>query len=289
MFKGVAPVFAVILLIAVTVGIVATTYHGISSLTRETQTGVASSIEHQFDVRGAKLKVDVFGNCKIYLRNTGTKDVPIEIISFYADDKPITPNPSTGIIKKNDVQEITFLNLNPKKYKLLVKIYGNTMDSGYLTCSGPCGAVYFACHVNTSCAVNETEIIDLSAQNNAYAETIGVGGGYSQKLCCSDISSVTTTTGKGTCGAGFTGFVTLSSDTNAQVEKYNYNGTDGFNYKKNICVNLISGSLDCKYDTKTNCLSSGYDKYVVSISSDTNAYIGDEDAYSIVRCCKKIS
>ena len=34
-------------------------------------------IEQQFEVMGTKLKIDVFGDCKIYLANTGTKDVPM--------------------------------------------------------------------------------------------------------------------------------------------------------------------------------------------------------------------
>ena len=85
---------------------------------------------------GTKLKIDVFGNCKIYLANTGTKDVPIEVISFYANEKPVSHTPSTGIIKKGAVQEISFPDLSPGRYKLLVKIYGNTMDFGWMTCTG---------------------------------------------------------------------------------------------------------------------------------------------------------
>ncbi|MBC8520707.1 MAG: hypothetical protein H8D26_01770 [Methanomicrobia archaeon] len=52
--KGVAPALAVVLLAAVTVGVVTTAYYGISSLTSETQVGTSSSIGHEFDVRGQK-------------------------------------------------------------------------------------------------------------------------------------------------------------------------------------------------------------------------------------------
>ncbi len=423
--KGVTPALAVILLSAVTVGVVSTAFYGISSLTEKTQNETSGLIEHEFDVMGAKLKIDVFGDCKIYLANTGTKDIPIEVIGFYVAEpgtetyKPVTTSPTTGTIKKDAVQEINFTGLSTGKHKLIVKIYGNRMDYGYLTCTGPsiacyddsncddgdpcttdtcndagtstsscshtqitncidndgccpdgcvadpsspkydkdCSAVcgnsvvegseecenadlsgctspphgtcdeitcsascsceynlkcdgstcavgstdynnycvapaYFECHVDTSCASGETEIIDLSAKNNAHAEIVGASGGYSQKLCCSNISSVQTTTGTGDCntlGAGFTGLVTLSRDTNAHVEKYSYTGTDGFPHKKNICVELTSGSLDCIYDTKANCNNWGYNKYVVSISGSTNAHVGDQDAYSMVRCCKEIS
>jgi len=152
-------------------------------------------------------------------------------------------------------------------------------------------AVLFSCAIKTSCGGGETEVLGLSAQDNAHAE-LPTEENYTYKLCCANVSSVQTTTGTGTCdtlGAGFTGLITLSGDTNAQVEKYNYTGTDGFDYKKNVCVKLTSGSLDCIYDTKANCLTLGYRGYVVSISDSTNAHLGNEDAYSIVRCCTVIS
>ncbi|MHC1611313.1 MAG: PKD domain-containing protein [Candidatus Methanospirareceae archaeon] len=104
-------------------------------------------------------------------------------------------------------------------------------------------AVLFSCAIKTSCGGGETEVLGLSAQDNAHAE-LPTEENYTYKLCCANVSSVQTTTGTGTCdtlGAGFTGLITLSGDTNAQVEKYNYTGTDGFLYKKNVCVKLVGG------------------------------------------------
>ncbi len=338
--KGVTPALAVILLASVTVGVVSTAYYGISSTTKEAANVSGKQIEQQFEIAGSELKLDNLGNCKIYLRNTGTKDVPIEVISFYVAEpgtetyEPVTTHPTTGTIKKDATQEINFLNLNPKRYKLIVKIYGNRMDYGYLTCTGPsnCGnedldageecddtnlngqtcvslgftggtlsctdsctfntsgctaPIAFSCSIKTGSCGSETEVLALSAKNNSHTEIVGASGGYSQKLCCSNISSVQTTTGTGDCntlGAGFTGLVTLSGDTNAQVEKYNYTGTDGFSYKKNVCVKLTSGSLECSYVPSSACS----DIKVVSISSDTNAHIGNSTAYSdLVLCCEK--
>lgn len=88
------------MLAVVTVGLVATTFYGISDLTKEAADAAARPIEHKFDVMGADLKVDVFGNCKIYLRNLGTDDVPIEVIDFSVDGKPVSISPAIGIIKK---------------------------------------------------------------------------------------------------------------------------------------------------------------------------------------------
>ena len=151
-------------------------------------------------------------------------------------------------------------------------------------------AVLFSCAIKTSCGGGETGVLGLSAQDNALAEIIGGGGNYPYKLCCANISSVQTTTGTGNCdtlGAGFTGLITLSGDTNAQVEKYNYTGTDGFPYKKNVCVKLVGGAeLNCTYTSAIGCDMLTWDK-IISFSSETNAHIGNMSAYSDwVLCCK---
>ena len=425
--KGIAPALAVILLVAVTVGIASTAYYGINTLTQEAAEESSKPIEQQFDMMGADLKVDVFGDCEIYLRNQGTKNIPIDVISFYANEKPVNYTPSTGIIKKDAVQEINFTDLSTGRYKLLVKIYGNTMDFGWMTCTevkchwmnngcgmgscditemnqtcGPTGctggvctegdtqcdydascggtltaniknpinggsffagidtisfegnasggsgsytyswdlgngvtrtgqsfsytypdtdtgsrtitltvtdsasntatdsvtiqinspAVLFSCFINETCNSPYTSVLALSAQDDAHAEIIG-GGNYPYKLCCANVSSVQTTTGKGTCPVGFTGLITLATNstfnknTNAQVEKYNYTGTDGFDYKKNVCVNLTSGSLDCRYMSTAAC-DAWPGKIIISISNSTNAHIGNGTAYSdLVLCCEK--
>lgn len=418
-------------------------------MTEKTQEGSSSLVTHQFDVMGAKLKVDVFGDCKLYLRNTGTKDIPIEFIGFYADNKPVEHTPADGTLKKNDVQEIDFYNyLNPGKYKLLIKIYGKTMDQGRLICGGvecideiPCdplegcsGASYldfycnlgvsecwinhsydcsktdynesvpvtnnnldiacncncsgydieenttngncndgkdndcdgdtdgddydcptapmpaaFSCYINESCgsdvpilafsgACNGTGCTEL-LETNSHAEVSPFEGGYTYKLCCSNVSDVkivnSTTITPEYCPVGFTGLITLATNatfnitTNAQVEKYNYSacnptnwdstcinstsskynvtaddcctmwncsveccppaeGPYGFNFTKNVCVNLTSGSLECVYGTTTECDFGGYEEYVISISNLTNAHIGNSIAYpDLLLCCKK--
>jgi len=189
-------------------------------------------------------------------------------------------------------KSFTYTYINASDYTVTLTVNdsaSNTAtDSILLHIHSP--AVLFSCFINETCNSPYTPVLGLSAQDNAHAEIISVGGNYTYKLCCVNVSSVQTTTGTcDTLGAGFTGLVTLSGDTNAQVEKYNYTGTDGFEYKKNACVKLVGGSLKCIYDTKANCVSWNYNKYVVSISGSTNAHLGNEDAYSTVLCCKEIS
>jgi len=159
-------------------------------------------------------------------------------------------------------------------------------------------AVLFSCAIKTSCGGGETEVLGLSAQDNAHAEIIGGGGNYPYKLCCANVSSVQTTTGTGTCesvlGPSFTGLITLATNstfdknTNAQVERYNYTGTDGFDYKKNVCVKLVGGgSFNCIYSDLDYCDNIMEGEVIFSISNLTNAHIGNYTAYSdLVLCCK---
>ena len=135
MFKGVAPVIAIILLIGITVGGIISAYIGITGLTNNFEHNTEKSIIDKFDARGADLKVDVFGNCKIYLRNTGTKDIPMEAISFYIDDKPANYEPSTGIFKMKNIIEISFSGLSYKRHDVKIKLMGNLLDHGYMVCS----------------------------------------------------------------------------------------------------------------------------------------------------------
>ena len=135
MFKGISPVIAIILLVGVTVGSIITAYIGINSLTDDIKDNTEKSIIKEFDARGADLKVDVFGNCKIYLRNTGTKDIPMEAISFYIDDKPVNYKSSTGIIKTKNTTEINFSDLGYGTHDLKIKLKGNLLEQGSMVCS----------------------------------------------------------------------------------------------------------------------------------------------------------
>jgi len=197
-------------------------------------------------------------------------------------------------------QSFTYNYSNTGSYTVILTVTDNASntatDSILLHIHSP--AVLFSCAIKTSCGGGETEVLGLSAQDNAHAEIIGGGGNYPYKLCCKNVSSVQTTTGTGTCesvlGPSFTGLITLATNstfdknTNAQVEKYNYTSTDGFDYKKNVCVKLTSGSLKCVYTDASTCENIFDWNIIFSISSETNAHLGNSTAYSdLVLCCQK--
>jgi len=203
--------------------------------------------------------------------------------------KPYTYSWDLGETTMNG-KSFTYAYTNANDYIVTLTVTDNASntatDSILLHIHSP--AVLFSCAIKTSCGGDETEVLGLSAQDNAHAE-LPTEENYTYKLCCANVSSVQTTTGTGNCdtlGAGFTGLITLSGDTNAQVEKYNYTGTDGFDYKKNVCAKLTSGSLTCWYDTFSGCAPE-IGKRIISMSDSTNAHIGNYTAYSdLVLCCK---
>ncbi len=283
MFKGIAPVAAIILLIGVTIGGIISAYIGITSLTDDLEHNIEKSIIKEFDARGANLKVDVFGNCKIYLRNTGTKDIPLEAIDLYIDDQPVNYEPSTGIIKMKNVTEISFSGLTYKRYNVKINLMGKLIDQGYMICSGGAPVYDFSCSIKAACNAAETEVLALSDLTNGFAEL--VGGNYSYKLCCENISSVKTELDTD-CSNSYTGLITLSKNTNAFVEDYGIESPSGFSNKTNICVEFNNNArLECARTTSNNCDSWNWKK-LVSFSGATNANIGNISAYpNNVLCC----
>ncbi len=283
MFKGVAPVVVIILLIGITMGGIISAYLGISSLTHDIEHDIEKSIIKEFDARGANLKVDVFGNCKIYLRNTGTKDIPMEAISLYINDKPVNYEPSTGIIKTKNVTEISFSGLSYKRYDVKIKLMGKLLEQGYMVCSGGAPVYDFSCSVKLACNADETEVLALSSLTNGFAELV-TEGNYGYKLCCENITSVKTELDTD-CSGAYTGLISLSKNTNAFVEDYSL--TEGsFGNKTNICVEFNNNArLECTRTTSNNCDEWNWKK-LISSSGPTNANVGNTTAYpNNVLCC----
>ena len=209
--------------------------------------------------------------------------------------KPYTYSWDLGETTMNG-KSFTYAYTNANDYIVTLTVTDNASntatDSILLHIHSP--AVLFSCAIKTSCGGGETEVLGLSAQDNAHAEIIGGGGNYPYKLCCKNVSSVQTTTGTGTCPVGFTGLITLATNstfdknTNAQVERYNYTETDGFDYKKNICVKLVGGAdLNCTYTDYNTCKNILLWKTIISLAGQTNSHLGNSTAYSdLVLCCK---
>ncbi|MDD5098330.1 MAG: hypothetical protein PHD31_01265 [Candidatus Pacebacteria bacterium] len=131
-----------------------------------------------------------------------------------------------------------------------------------LTCSvtdGDCdGTVIFRMH----------DYLGNHAQ--LYSET-----DYPYKVCC---------TGTGisnSCSGNYDTVLKLSSDTNAHAEENTLS-----NYSSNVCLSSSTpGAVACSYSTSCALLGADY-VCLASISSDTNAHVGECSTYATKVCCE---
>jgi len=125
-----------------------------------------------------------------------------------------------------------------------------------------------SCSFN-SCPSGGIYVLKTSDSFNAQAELPGQSN-YSNYICCSGIS--------GTSCSGGTAFLKLSAVTNAHVEENIYS-----NYSTNACLSPIGGeTITCTYSA--TCAAD--EVCLASISSATNAHIGNCSSYSTKVCCK---
>ena len=157
-------------------------------------------------------------------------------------------------------------------YHFRAKAYSSTGLWGYggdqsftTTASG------LACLITTVCS--DTTIFKLSATTNAHAEMPSQAN-YTKYVCCSG-------TGLGTsCSGNYDTVLKLSGLTNAHVEKKTQ-----ANYANSACISVTSGTVLCDYSTDCSLLGADY-TCLASISGDTNAHVGDCNAYATKVCCK---
>jgi len=119
-----------------------------------------------------------------------------------------------------------------------------------------------------SCPSGGTQVLKMSASSNAHAE-LPSQSNYTNYVCCSGISSFSTTSG--------TAFLRLSAMTNAHVER----GDLGNYGTVARLVPLPGETITCTY--QSTC-PSGY-VCLASISSDTNAHIGNCSAFPNRQVC----
>lgn len=271
MKKGTNIIIAAVLLS--TIGLVASIsiYYWTIPIIRETISEQESMIKKEFYILGTKVRVDQVDNCKLYLRNIGGNDLSLDWISFYIDNIPIKWNSSEDILEKDKVVEINLKTDSPLEGDLSIKLRDKTIDLGKIFCY-----ILPICSIKTNCNVTENCIFSLSNLTNAH---VGNCSAYKYKLCCSNIKASYTS---GSCTSGV-GVLSLSANTNAQAQLYNL--PTGFAVKNNICLNSSKGILECIYDTKAWCEFQNYIP-LFSISSESNAHIGDYNSYDKVLCCR---
>jgi parallel beta-helix repeat protein len=136
------------------------------------------------------------------------------------------------------------------------------------------GTGLLVCGINqTSCDAGYTDVLHLSALENAHAELPNETS-YNYKVCCKDANG-TVSIGNSTGAA----FLKLSSSTNAHVEE-----SSQANYNYLAYISASSGGVSCSYSTSCTptqaCLA--------TISGATNAHIADciTNPYATQLCCE---
>lgn len=131
-----------------------------------------------------------------------------------------------------------------------------------------------ACSV-VSGACGGATILKLDS-GTGHAELPGQSN-YSSKVCC---------TGTGisnSCSASPAAVaLKLSSETDAHVEK---NTFSNYSSSNDACLSATTPHVSCDYADDCSSLGAGY-VCLASISSNTNAHVGDCSAYSTKVCCK---
>jgi len=128
-----------------------------------------------------------------------------------------------------------------------------------------------------TCLAGEAEIVRMdNPTTNAPAEMPGQTG-YSYAVCCSaDIPGI-----GNSCTASNTDIaLRLESITNSHVERNDV----GPNYTNDACLSHGTYPVDCRYAADCSTLGANYE-CLASLSSDTNAHMGDCNAYPSRRLC----
>jgi hypothetical protein len=121
----------------------------------------------------------------------------------------------------------------------------------------------------TNCLGGETAVLNMFGTTDSHAE-LATSTNYTQIVCCSGI------TGLGTnCSGTYATVLRLSSTTNAHVQQNTYS-----NYANPVCLSVPAGdTVGVVYGA--SCTGS---TTVASMSSTTNAHIGDLNAYATKIC-----
>ncbi len=238
----------------------------------------------------------------VTIRNNGPSDIKLSQLKVYVRD-------ALALERGTEIKVASYskeLLKQKEKGNITLEINPYSTGRSYLVVEDPCGVkdIYLLSPVTLpsmppmplTCWIEETGegnpcssgkcIFALSSFTNAHIEDCSKGN-YKYKLCCQNVSDVAIFPNGSTCPIGYTGFITISSFTNALAEEYGYNKPDGFPEKNNVCVKLLDMGQGI-YTTLSDCISLGGIP-IFSLSSETNAHVGNFTQYSIVFCYKQSS
>lgn len=157
----------------------------------------------------------------------------------------------------------------PRHSRVIVFVCGVLLFFAHAATAGN-----LSCSVTTSAACTDVVIYRMSSSSNAHAELPSQSNAAydSNVICCKNVIGLSNS-----CSGTFSAAVKLSSTTNAHAEQNNHS-----NYANNACLSVpVGGSVTVAYQA-SNC--TGYDTTLGSLSSTSNAHVGDASAYTTKIC-----
>ena len=266
-----------ILLVVVGVSLAVTSYYTYTSMSQDIISVQEEQIIGELELAESKIRIEWAGYCSINIRNVGDNPINLNSLGVYVNDKPYKIPLTQDFLNKNEgiVINISRDMLSGVEADISLKLGSKLSDAGKIVCPIPINGVLRA----TDCLANETCVVAFSGMNNSHLEDCSAGN-YNYKLCVNDLSYVSLSSSD--CEEE--GIVTLSKNTNSQVEEYNF--PTGFATKINVCAGSSKGDLNCIYSTDiAYCLSHHYG-VLFSMSDSTNAHAADKDYYGKVVCCR---
>ena len=151
----------------------------------------------------------------------------------------------------------------------IVKVY----SEGEWKSLGGATKQILTCSVTSgSCAYRS--VFKMSATTDAHAELPGQAN-YNNYVCCLGVTGLGTS-----CTGNYATVLNLSGTTDAHVEK----GTLT-NYGNPVCLSVPTGNtIICNYASDCSTLGTDY-TCLASISGETDAHVGDCNAYATKVCC----
>ena len=138
------------------------------------------------------------------------------------------------------------------------------------------GFAAFSCEINSACTnEGDVTVFKISSQfSNAHAQ-LPDQSGYQYEICCSGVDTLSNS-----CNGNSVTTLRLSAQTNAHVQKSTFT-----KYPYQACLSASDKyAVICDYSTGCSKLGKGY-TCLASISSITNAHVGNCNQYPTKVCC----
>ena len=128
--KGISYIISTILVLLISISLIFFIYNNLGNLMNLAAKTSTNETEHALEVIGAKIKIDSASSTLIYIRNSGSVDIPKESINIYVDGMP-TNFTLDDDIKKGERGALQIAPLASNASYVIKATAGKASDSVY--------------------------------------------------------------------------------------------------------------------------------------------------------------